>query len=193
MLAPVTCRSVRRRAQPSSMGAACLRGVRGSSARSRLRRGFLPSRPRSCRLDLKRPTQGVQLSGNYPGQLPPLELPDHRPQRGRPPHGVKRCAAASEPSIARPPHGMAPSPRHHSHFSFVRPLPRSDRLDFLGGRVCFWLALAVNVAPAAPPPPPPRLPARSKSSAIGCPSGRRRPRRDLRSFIDFFCPDPPAE
>ena len=95
-----------------------------------------------------------------PGIIPDnfhLELPDHRPQRGRPPHGVKRCAAASEPSIARPPHGMAPSPRHHSHFSFVRPLPRSDRLDFLGGRVCFWLALAVLVAPAAPPPPPPRL------------------------------------
>ena len=95
-----------------------------------------------------------------PGMIPEsylLELADHHPQRGRRPHGVKRCAAASNPrSLALPP-AMAPSPRHGSHFSFVRPLPRSDRRDFSGSRGSFWPALAVAVPPAAPPPPPPRL------------------------------------
>ena len=95
-----------------------------------------------------------------PGIIPEnylLELADHNPQRGRPPHGVKRCAVASNPrSLALPP-AMAPSPRHRSHFSFVRPLPRRDRRDFSGSRGSFWPALAVAVPPAAPPPPPPRL------------------------------------
>ena len=95
-----------------------------------------------------------------PGIIPEnylLELADHHPQRGRRLHGVKRCAAASEPSHAHP----------HCTCALLTPPLTSlfrafsgasgGRLDTFGGRPSFWPASADAVQPAAPPPPPPRL------------------------------------
>ena len=95
-----------------------------------------------------------------PGIIPEsylLELADHHPQRGRPPHGVKG---------ARPPL----NPRSLA-LMLCLPLDPASDLTFPCHLRCrwwpprllwhslasFWPALAEAVPPAAPPPPPPRL------------------------------------
>ena len=95
-----------------------------------------------------------------PGIIPEsylLELADHHPRRGRPPHGVKG---------ARPPL----NPRTLALMACLPLDPASD-LTFPCHLRCrwwpprllwhslasFWPALAEAVPPAAPPPPPPRL------------------------------------
>jgi hypothetical protein len=95
-----------------------------------------------------------------PGIIPEnylLELADHHPQRGRRPHGVKRCAAASNPrSLALTWH----APSHPASLTSLFHAFSGDaggRLDTSGTLASFWPALAEAVPPAAPPPPPPRL------------------------------------
>ena len=149
----MTCRSLSRCAQASSTGAARLCTVPCSSARSpptyppisaaragpqagrmRLAWGAVDGEFSLTTSTLSCPTtilNVANLSRASKGPWPPL----------------------NPPSLA-PPQGMTHSPRHHSHLSFVRPLPCSDRRDFSGGRASFWLALAVAVPPAAPLPPP---------------------------------------
>ena len=86
-----------------------------------------------------------------------LELADHHPQRGRRPHGVKRCAAASNPrSLALTWH----APSHPASLTSLFHAFSGDaggRLDTSGTLASFWPASADAVPPAAPSPPPPRL------------------------------------
>lgn len=99
---PVTCRSVRRRARPSSTGAASLHGMPGSSGAVPAQISSLLGRTGWTSSWTHQATSGCSSPGIIPENYL-LELADHHPQRGRPPHGVKKVRGRLEPSIARPP------------------------------------------------------------------------------------------
>ena len=101
MLAPVTCRSVRRRAQPSSMGAACLRGVRGSSARSAPRFPPISAAQAGPQAGHMRADSGCSCPGILPDNFI-LELVDQHHQLGQLSPAPKGALAAAR-TLARSP------------------------------------------------------------------------------------------
>jgi len=103
-----------------------------------------------------RPAQGAVVRGKSRTTSSRACRPSSPSEANSSRHRRVRGCRSNPRTLALPP-AMAPSPRHRSHFSFVRPLPRSDCRDFSGSRGSFWPALAEAVPPAAPPPPPPRL------------------------------------
>ena len=159
LLGPVTYRSVRRRAQASSTGAASPHGVSGSSARSPPRSRFphISAARAGPQAGHMRPSQGAVIressrrttSSSWPTTI--LNGANLLTRRQR------RCAVAPEPSHARPHMACALSTPPLTSLFRAFSGAAGGRLDTFGGRPSFWPASADAVPPAAPPPPPPRL------------------------------------